>query len=403
MFTDTYKSRYFPNLFAIFPPEMIDIDILRPYNIPRIGESCKYKEKHMKRILILSDDSFALRKFRRELIATMLGSDMEVTLGIPAGEDAAQLEALGCKLIDIKTEKYNSNREMTAKYRQILNAEKPDVVVTYGLRPNICGGRSCRKKNIPHCANVQNLGQLTHRTLRSLLLLRQYRTALKNTKAVFFENAYSAAFFTEKKIVREDQQVILPGAGVNLWQHALQPYPEHDTVRFLYLGRMKQEKGTDELLSAIKMLYDDCYEVRLDLVGEADAAYDDRLAPLKEMGIVVVHGFREDPRPYYAACDCVVMPSHSEGMNNVLLEAAATGRPVIGSYIPGCREAVDEGRTGFTFRTQDKYALYEAMRRMAAMPRAQREEMGLAGRQRMEKLFDRQIVVENTMNAIFRP
>jgi len=357
----------------------------------------------MKRILILSDDSFSLRQFRRELISTMRVSDMDVILGTPAGEDAAALEALGCRLIDIRTENYRRNRDLTAKYRQILKDEKPDMVVTYGRRPNICGGMSCRKEQIPHCANVQNLGDLAGRTLQGLFARQAYRTALKKAKVVFFENASSAAFFTEKRIIREAQQVILPGAGVNLRSYPLQPYPENDPVRFLYLGRMKKEKGTDELLDAIKMLYDDCYEVRLDLVGEADSAYDAQLAPLRELGIVVVHGFREDPRPYYAACDCVVMPSHSEGMSNVLLEASAMGRPVIGSYIPGCREAVDEGRTGFTFRTQDKYALFEAMRRIAVMPRDQREEMGLAGRRRMEELFDKQIVVEDTMNAIFRP
>lgn len=357
----------------------------------------------MKRFLILSDDSFSLRQFRRELITTMRASDIDVILGTPAGADAALLEALGCRLIDIKPDNHKSNRDLIARYRKILKTEKPDMVITYGLQPNICGGISCRKAKIPHCANFQSLGDLTQRTLGSILLLLQCRRALKNSKVVFFENAASAAFFTEKKIIRETQQVILPGAGVNLRSYPLQPYPENDPIRFLYLGRMKQEKGTDELLSAIKMLYDDCYEVRLDLVGEADKAYDEQLAPLKEMGIVVVHGFQADPRPYYAACDCVVMPSHSEGMSNVLLEAAATGRPVIASYIPGCREAVDEAHTGFTFRTQDKYALFEAMRKFAVMPRAQREEMGLAGRARMEELFDKQIVVEDTMNAIFRP
>ena len=229
------------------------------------------------------------------------------------------------------------------------------------------------------------------------------RRALKKSKAVFFENAASAAFFTGRRIVRKSQQVLLSGAGVNLESFPLCPYPENDTVRFLYLGRMKKEKGTDELLSAIKMLYDDCYEVRLDLVGEADSAYDELLGPLKEMGIVVVHGFQKDPRPYYAACDCVVMPSHSEGMSNVLLEAAATGRPVIASYIPGCREAVDEAQTGLTFRTQDKSALYDAMGRFSRLPRSQREEMGLAGRRRMEALFDRKTVVADTVNALFRP
>lgn len=357
----------------------------------------------MQRILILSDDSFSLRQFRRELIATMRASDLDVILGTPAGTDAAVLEELGCKLIDIKPRKLKSNRELTARYRQVLKTEKPDLVITYGLRPNICGGNACRKEKIPHCANIQNPGDLSRRTLGSILLRLRCRAALKTAKVVFFENASCAAFFIKQKIVKASQQVILSGAGVNLQSFPLQPYPENDPVRFLYLGRMKQEKGTDELLSAIKMLYDDCYEVRLDLVGEADSIYDEQLAPLKELGIVVVHGFQKDPRPFYAACDCVVMPSHSEGMNNVLLEAAATGRPVIASYIPGCREAVEESRTGFTFRTQDKYALYEAMGRFAKMPRAQREEMGIAGRQRMEAHFDRQAVVEDTMNAIFRP
>lgn len=357
----------------------------------------------MQRILILSDDSFSLRKFRQELIATMRASDMDVILGIPAGEDAAHLEELGCKLIDIKVDTYPSDGALTARYRQILNAEKPDMVITYGMRPNICGGISCKKAKIPHCANIQNPAELTRRGLRSSLLLHRCRKALKQAKVVFFENAACAAFFADKKLTTASQQVILSGAGVNLQHHTAQPYPEHDTVRFLYLGRMKKEKGTDELLSAIKMLYDDCYEVRLDLVGEPDAAYDEQIEPLKQMGIVVVHGFQEDPRPYYAACDCVVMPSHSEGMNNVLLEASATGRPVIASYISGCREAVDEGRTGLSFRTQDKYALYEAMRRMAAMTREQREEMGIQARLFMEEAFDRQTVVEDTLNAIFRP
>ena len=356
----------------------------------------------MQRILILSDDSFSLLRFRRELIATMRTSGMEVVLGTPAGADAAQLEALGCKLIDIKPKKYSSNRELTARYRKLLKEEKPDVVVTYGPRPNICGANACRKGNIPHCANIQNPGRLTRQTAGALFLQLQYRLALQKSKVVFFENAPCAALFLKKKIVTKDQQMVLNGAGVNLRQYPLQPYPDNDPVRFLYLGRMKEEKGTEELLSAIKMLYDDCYEVRLDLVGEADPIYGEQIASLKEMGIVVVHGFQEDPRPYYAACDCVVMPSHSEGMNNVLLEAAATGRPVIASYIPGCREALEEARTGFSFRTQDKYALYEAMGRFARMNRQQREEMGLAGRARMEALFDRQIVVEDTMNAIFR-
>ncbi len=361
----------------------------------------------MQRILILSDDSFSLRQFRRELISTMLTSGMEVLIGVPADGHADELQAMGCKILDTaadpKEPKFRRNLRLLQRYLQILQEEKPDIVVTYGARPNICGGLACRKQKITHCANVQSLGELTQPTLGGKLTALAYRLALKKSKVVFFENAASAGVFLEKKLITEAQQVILSGAGVNLRHYTLQPYPDNDPIRFLYLGRMNKEKGTDELLSAIKMLYDDCYEVRLDLVGEQDEAYKEQLDELKALGIAVTHGFQEDPRPFYAACDCVVMPSHGEGMSNVLLEAAATGRPVIASYIPGCREAVDEARTGFTFRTQDKYALFEAMKRFAELSRSQREEMGLAGRQRMEELFDKYLVVEDTMNAIFRP
>ena len=358
----------------------------------------------MQRILIFSNDSFMLWQFRRELIATMLASGLEVVISVPFGSRVTDLQAMGCRLIDtpmgIGTPR--SDYALYRRYLQLLKEEKPDVAVTYAARANICGGLACRKLKIPYCSNIQGTGNLFQAPVSGFLTKLMYRAALKKAKAVFFENSGIASFFTDAKLVSEAQQVLLPGAGVNLKHYAPQPYPENDTVRFLYLGKAKKEKGMDELLAAIKMLYDDCYDVRLDLVGTVDEAYREQLEQLRQMEIVVAHGYQEDPRPFYGACDCVVLPSHSEGMSNVLLEAAAIGRPIITSYIPGCREAVDEARSGFTFRTQDKYALLEAMRQFAAMPRHRRVEMGLAGRRRMEELFDRQAVVEDTMNAIFR-
>lgn len=360
----------------------------------------------MQRILILSNDSFMLWQFRRELLATMIASDMAVTLAVPAGPHADDLRSLGCELLD--TGRYhpvNGTRQAYKLYRrylQLLRSEKPDVAVTYGAAPNILGGLACRKLRIPCCANVQGLEGLFNSPLTGGFSTVLYRMALKKAKTVFFENSGNADFFRDQKILPAARQTLLPGAGVNLQHYVLQPYPEHSVIRYLYVGRMQKEKGTDELLDAIKMLYDDCYEVCLDLVGTFDGAYAGQMKVLEDMGIVRHHGFREDPRPYYAAADCVVMPSHQEGMNNVLLEAAASGRHVIASYIPGCREAVEEGATGFTFRVQDKYGLYGAMKKFASLSYPQRQEMGLAGRRRMEEFFDKTYVVEDTMNAIFR-
>ena len=360
----------------------------------------------MKRILILSNHSFMLWQFRRELIRTMLQSDMEVVIGVPFGEHTQDFRDMGARLIDTPLERRGMNPfrdfRLLRQYYRILKEEKPDMVVTYSIKPNIYGGLACRLLKIPYCSNVQGLGTAFQKPVMAQLVTFLYRTALKKAKAVFFENTGNAELFLSRKISSAAQQVLLPGAGINLSHYPLQPYPDNDPIRFLYLGRLMKEKGLDELLDAIKMLYDDCYEVRLDLVGFFEEAYQEQIDLLEELGIARFHGFQEDPRPFYAAADCVVLPSYHEGMSNVLLEAAATGRPLVTSFIPGCREAVDEGHTGFTCRPRDKYGLYEAMKKMAELSREERMEMGLAGRKRMEELFDKQIVVEDTMNAIFR-
>ena len=357
----------------------------------------------MKRILILSDNSFSLWQFRRELLAAMLASDIEVIISTPKGDHMEDLEAMGCRILASRPiGRFLRGKQYMELYQQIVEEEKPDMVLTYGRLPNIWGGISCRDLNVPYCANMQALPAAFQKPVLGFLATAYYRRALKNAKVVFFENAGTGSYFRRKKIISATQSVVLPGAGVNLQHYALTPYPENNPIRFLYLGRMEKEKGMDELVSAAKMLYDDCYDIRLDLVGGHDEAYEEQLETLKSLGVVFIHDFQEDPRPFYAAADCIVMPSHAEGMSNVLLEAAAMGRPVIASYIPGCREAVDEGRTGLTCRTQDNYALYNAMKRMASMSREQRAKMGLAGRTRMEQMFNKQYVVEDTMNAIFR-
>lgn len=120
-------------------------------------------------------------------------------------------------------------------------------------------------------------------------------------------------------------------------------------------------------------------------------------------GIAVFHGFQSEPQPFYAAADCVVLASYHEGMSNVFLEATATGHPVITSNIYGCREAVDEGVSGLLCRVKDADSLYEQMKKMALLSREEREQMGIAGRKRMERQFDKKVVVRNTIDAVFSP
>ena len=356
------------------------------------------------KILIITNHSYMLYRFRRELIAA-LQKDHEVVLSMPFVGHEDDFQAMGLRCIHTPVDRRGLNPKTDGRlfltYRKLLKAEKPDLVVTYSIKPNIYAGIACTLAGIPFCANVQGLGTAFQRKNLIRLVTLLYRTALRKARTVFFENGGNAREFLNRRILTRDKITVLAGAGINLEEYPLVPYPHHDAFHFLYLGRIMKEKGIDELFAAMERLHAELgSRVVLDLVGFFDDDYEDRVHSLVDRGIARFHGFRTDPRPYYAAADCVVLPSYHEGMSNVLLEAAATGRPVITSCINGCKEAVSNGETGLLCRVRNADDLYEKMRAMAAAPRESREAMGRAGREKMAREFGKDLVVEQTIRAM---
>lgn len=347
-----------------------------------------------------------LWQFRRELIRE-LGKDHEVVISTPFSGHEKDFRDLGCKMIETAVDRRGINPitdlRLYRKYTKILKTEKPDMVITYSIKPNIYAGYACRIRKIPYYVNVQGLGTAFQKAGLAQMATILYRVALKKAKVVFFENEGNAEVFREKNITTSGQQVILPGAGVNLQYYQFRPYPENEAVHFLYLGRIMKEKGLDELFYAIQKLHEK-YEdkVVLDLVGFFEDEYKEQVEQLVEDGIAVFHGFQEDPRPYYAKADCVVLPSYHEGMSNVLLEAAAIGRPIITSDIPGCREAVEDKKNGYLCEVKEKEKLLAAMDQFMQLDIGQREAMGYAGRRYMEKYFDKEKVVQMVCQNIYR-
>ena len=162
-----------------------------------------------------------------------------------------------------------------------------------------------------------------------------------------------------------------------------------------------KEKGIAELFTAMRRLHEEYGErVVLDIVGFFEDEYKNAVEKLVEDGIAVFHGFQEETRPYYVMADCVVLPSYHEGMSNVLLEASAMGRPVITSDIPGCRVAVEDGKSGYLCEVKNADMLFEKMKLMADKSAEEIEEMGRCARGRMEKLFDKKRIVEQTAAII---
>lgn len=356
-------------------------------------------------ILILANHSGGLYDFRKDLIAE-LKTHASVAVAVPHNDRWDELNGLADRVIELPVDRRGMNPlhdgKLFSQYRAILKEIKPDLVLTYTIKPNIYGGLACRMAHIPYAVNITGLGSaIENGGWLKKFVLALYRPALKGARVVFFENAGNRDTLAATGVVPKGRDVVLHGAGVNLEDYPCQPYPQEGPVHFLFVGRVMHEKGVDELFAAAKRMKQQYGEqVEFHMVGSFEEAYKPVMDQLEQAGVVKYHGYQSDMKPFYAMAGCVVLPSYHEGMSNVLLEAAASGRPLITSDIPGCREAVENGVSGYLCPAKDADALYEAMRRFAALSVEQRSQMGRCGRERMEQQFSKTAVVAETIKQL---
>lgn len=357
-----------------------------------------------KKILIITNYSRDLYHFRRELIAE-LGKKNDIVLVMPFQGNVEYFQEQGYKCIQVEVDRRGINPVTDLKllktYDRIITEEMPDKVITYSIKPNIYGGFVCAKKNILYYANVQGLGSAFQKAWLAKFVTLLYRAAFRKVARVFFENNVNAHEFVKRRIILKDKICVMHGAGVNLEFFPYCPYPENEVFHFLFLGRIMKEKGVDELFEAMLRLRKEYgKKVVLDVGGFFEEGYKEKVKRLTEDGIINYHGFIEDTRPYYAKANCVILPSYHEGMSNVLLEASATGRPVITSDIPGCKETVEDGKTGYLCEVKNAQMLYKIMKKMVETPGEELRCMGMSARERMEKLFDKKKVVKQTVRFL---
>ena len=358
------------------------------------------------KIAILANSDIGLYKFRKELVE-QLCIDNEVYIILPKGEFIDRLKGIGCKYIQFDFNRRGMNPVADLKqlknYLQILKNINPGLVLTYTIKPNVYGGIACKKLRIPCIANITGLGtSIENGGFVAKVSTTLYKIGLKEAECVFFQNIDNKNFFEKKKIV-EGRTRLIPGSGVNLETHTLEPYPEDkDGIRFLFVGRIMKDKGIEELLSAISDIHKANGNVVVDIVGFCDEDFSEQLKKAEAEGSIVFYGLQSDVHPFYKKCHCAVLPSYHEGMANVMLEAASTGRPVITTKVPGCQETFDEGVTGFGCEVKDTDSLKSAMLRFLNLSQEKRKEMGLAARRKMEREFDRNLVIESYQEEIER-
>lgn len=353
-------------------------------------------------ILILANHSGGLYDFRKDLIAE-LKKHASVTVAVPHNDRWEELNKLADRVIELPVDRRGMNpvRDIGLffRYRRMLRDIKPDMVITYTIKPNIYGGMACRMAHIPYAVNITGLGSaIENGGWLKKFVLALYKPVLKSAKVVFFENSGNRDALVATGVVPKGRDAVLNGAGVNLGDYPYQPYPQDGAVRFLFVGRVMHEKGVDELFSAAGRAKRELGDgVEFHIVGSFEEAYKPVMDRLESEGVVKYHGYQSDIKPFYAMAHCVVLPSYHEGMSNVLLEAASSGRPIITSDVPGCREAVDDGVSGYLCPPGDADMLFGAISRMAELPADARERMGSMGRNKMKLMFDKKIIVDNTL------
>ena len=361
----------------------------------------------MKTVLIAINFDEGLYNFRRELLEALLEAGYAVHIAVPDGAYVERLQAMGCCFHNTALNRRGTNPlqelSLLCRYGQILDDVKPDVVLTYTIKPNIYMGFLCGRKKIPYMPTITGLGTAVEGNGPLQRLTRRlYRAAMKRAAVVFFQNEANEKIFAGMGIA-PGRRTMLPGSGVNLRHFTCQDFPAGDTVGFLFISRIMKEKGIEEYLDAAQAVRRRHPQTVFRILGflEDDYTGRERFERLQREGVIEFAGSVEDVIPYIRVSQCIVHPSwYPEGMSNVCLEGAACGRAVITTDRPGCRETVRDGESGFLVRERDSGDLTAKLELFLSLPPGERKKMGEAGRAYMEERFDRNIVVQRYLDAI---
>jgi glycosyltransferase involved in cell wall biosynthesis len=359
----------------------------------------------MARILILANNDVGLYKFRKELIEQLVKKN-EVIVSVPFGDYISNIIELGCKFIDTPISRRGTNPvndfKLLMNYRKIIKNTKPDVVLTYTIKPNIYGGLICSLKKVPFIANITGLGTAVENGgLLQKITLFLYKISLKKATCVFFQNRENEEFLTRKIAISNYR--LIPGSGVNLNHYPLLDYPSTEVINFLFIARVMKEKGIDEYLEAAEKIKSKYPNTNFHILGVCQDSYKDKLQEMQERNIIKYHGLQKDVKQFHMISHCTVHPTfYPEGMSNVLLESSACGRPIITTNRSGCREIVDDEINGYVIEQQNSQDLIEKIERFLKLNNEEKKQIGIAGRKKVEKEFDRKIVVQAYKDEIMK-
>lgn len=359
-----------------------------------------------KRILILSNHFITLYNFRKELINKLIEDGHDVFIAMPKAEENNYFSNKGCKIIETPIDRRGINPisdfGIILNYIKIMRSIKPDIIFSYTIKPNIYG---CIASNFSKKRQVSNVTGTGATFLKmnavSMIAKMLYKVSIMRSYKVFFQNSGDKEFFVENKMVK-DNYAMLPGSGVNLEQFSVSDFPTGKEINFIFIGRVMELKGIDQYLETAKIIKDRHPNTNFYIAGFIEEnKYKEIIDDYHAKGIINYIGFQKDIKSWIQKCHCTILPSHGgEGVPNVLLESAAMGRICIASKINGSKDVIGDGETGYLFETGSAEDLINKVHKFLELDYESKKQMGLAGRMKVEKEFDRQIVIDSYLDEI---
>ena len=371
------------------------------------------------KVLIVLNSAWNLLNFRSGLIKALIEEGHEVVLAAPQDEHVPALQALGASFVNLKMRAHGINPFSDLKLLWhmvcLFTTVKPAVLLAYTAKPNIYGCLAGRILSIPVVNNIAGLGSgFIKGGWVASVLAKLYRLALARSFCVFFQNPDDRLQFIERGLVRAEITKLVPGSGINLNQFQVAPLPCMQEIHlpvdgrrfvFLLVARLLRDKGIIEYVEAARQLKPLYPRAEFALLGSRDlgnpnAVSDKLFNSWRSDGLVNYWGTSSDVRIELALADCVVLPSYREGTPRSLLEAAAMGRPLIATDVPGCREVVHSGLNGLLCEPGDSKSLATQMESILNMTPEKLHKFAQASRALVKEQFDENLVIEAYLRVL---
>jgi glycosyltransferase involved in cell wall biosynthesis len=369
------------------------------------------------KVLVLSSLAFSLLNFRGALLAELRKQGHEVLAVAPDDDPAvaAGLMAMGIELRIVPMHRTGTNPlkdlQTLFAYWRLMRKERPDVIVAYTQKPIIYGGIAARLYgNAPFHALMSGLGHLFSEDAQDRVIVRGifsrlYRAALKKAVTLFVFNRDDRPDMIAAGIIDERHKVLqVPGSGVDTQHYVATPLREGAPV-FLMMGRLMRDKGVYDYLEAARIVQQQYGNVRFQLLGRPEDSNRTGISASEVHRLSTEYPVEflaetRDVRPYLAQCSVFVLPSfYREGLPRTILEAMSSGRAVITTDMPGCRDPIEHEGNGLLVQPKSPQDLAQAMKRLIEDPEML-GKMSRRSREIAEQIYDVRIVNRMLLEAM---